>query len=829
MESKSTNSKIIEYPKKPKRGELHKKSINVICNLKQINFKEALKGKHIMTYEISFIPEITNEKNNEKENNLLKKKILRQLKEDLTGIFENYFLIGNTIFVCTKKSKSKITLETKYSDIDYQVIFTKVSDNFNCEKINQRSQDDIRKKIFVENIIKNIITANNHIIKFNDGAFYDYYDIETCPFKKKCKIWNGYSTSVLITERGLLLQIIDKNILVTGLTAYEKMKEIAQKYDNDIKNENCIKDIMAFFKGRTLITQYGNYRSYKIGDIDFDRSVENTTFNIEEKDGTQKTISIKDYYETKYKIVFKYTDQPLFIEENKNEKNSKLKYLIPELLYITGNDDLDSKEKEDFFLMSKKMSTPYEKIKKLEKGINYLTKAEKKCIVKNGENVEFPSPNDIKELWGINFSDNFFELKGTILPLPQIRFLENNFEDVKLITGKFKIKKVLTPINFDEKNCLLLTFKNLVDIAKNDCEQITKSAQAFGLQFSLPELHIIEHTKKNEIISDLEKINFNNGKKMAIIVLDQNTRNLYPIIKDYIYSQAGVASQCMLHDEQSKQNINKFSMSYYSAVLNQMVVKAQGELFQIKFCDKLNKKKSMIIGIEFSRFKDKIKYHISASYNQNLNKFYNDYKSTNIKDNHTEALLFLLKNALDHFSIYNNKNLPENIIIYREGNYSDLSNDKFVKNEINEIEKLFKGNYKENYKPNLTIFNVNKKTNLKFFEKLEKNSYKSVPIGTCIDDEVTTPDLFEFYLQCIEYEKGTSIPVQYLCLFNNNEELTMTDFEEITFNQSYYRWNSSGPCRIPVALANAEEMNRYHSKYLTHDVLPCLKDSPYFI
>ena len=254
MESKSTNSKIIEYPKKPKRGELHKKSINVICNLKQINFKEALKGKHIMTYEISFIPEITNEKNNEKENNLLKKKILRQLKEDLTGIFENYFLIGNTIFVCTKKSKSKITLETKYSDIDYQVIFTKVSDNFNCEKINQRTQDDIRKKIFVENIIKNIITANNHIIKFNDGAFYDYYDIETCPFKKKCKIWNGYSTSVLITERGLLLQIIDKNILVTGLTAYEKMKEIAQKYDNDIKNENCIKDIITFFKGRTLIT-----------------------------------------------------------------------------------------------------------------------------------------------------------------------------------------------------------------------------------------------------------------------------------------------------------------------------------------------------------------------------------------------------------------------------------------------------------------------------------------------------------------------------------------------------------------------------------------------
>ena len=826
MESKSINSKIIEYPKKPKRGEVFKKSLNIICNLKQINFKEALKGKHIMTYEISFIPEL----NNEKENYFLKKKILRTLKEDLTGIFENYFLIGNTIFVCTKKCKDKITLETKVSDVEYQVIFKKISNEFNCEKIENNSQDDIRKKkIFVENIIRNIITANNHIIKFNDGAFYDYYDIETCPFKKKCKIWNGYSTNVLITERGLLLQIIDKNIMITGLTAYEKMKEISQKYGNDIKNENSKKDIMAFFKGRTLITQYGNYRSYKIGDIDFDRTVENTTFNIEEKDGTQNTISIKDYYESKYKIVFKYDDQPLFIEENKNEKNSKLKYLIPELLYITGNDELDIKEKEDFFLMNKKMSTPYEKLKKLTKGISYLTKEEKKRIVKNGENVEFPSPKDIKEQWGINFSENFLELRGGVLPLPQIKFFEKNFEEIKLISGKFKIQKVLTPMTFDEKNCLLLTFKNLVDIAKNDCEQITKSAQAFGLQFSLPELHIIEHTKKNEIIPDLEKINFNSGKKMAMIVLDQNTRNLYPTIKDYIYSQAGIASQCMLHDEQARPNINKFSMSYYSAVLNQMVVKAQGELFEIKFCDKLSKGKSMIIGIESSRFKDKIKYHLSASYNENLNKFYNDGKSANIKENHIDTLLFLLKNALDHFSKNNKNTLPETVIIYREGMYNDLSNDKFVKNEIIEIEKFFKGNYRENYKPKLTVFNVNKRTNLKFFEKLEKDSYKSVPIGTCIDDEVTTPDLFEFYLQCMEYEKGVSIPVQYLCIFNNNEDLTMTDFEEITFNQSYYRWNSSGPTRIPVALANAEEMNRYHSKYLTHDVLNSLKDSPYFI
>ena len=82
MESKSieskkdNNTKIIQYPKKPVRGVSLKKSVNIICNLKQISFKEALKGKHIMTYEISFIPEITNEK----KNNNLKKKNIKTIK-----------------------------------------------------------------------------------------------------------------------------------------------------------------------------------------------------------------------------------------------------------------------------------------------------------------------------------------------------------------------------------------------------------------------------------------------------------------------------------------------------------------------------------------------------------------------------------------------------------------------------------------------------------------------------------------------------------------------------------------------------------------------------
>ena len=103
------------------------------------------------------------------------------------------------------------------------------------------------------------------------------------------------------------------------------------------------------------------------------------------------------------------------------------------------------------------------------------------------------------------------ELTTYSLPKPEIHFADAEFEEVKVINGKFKIKKVLNPINFDENNCLLITFINLIEIAKNDCEQLNKTPQLFGLEFILPKLYSIENTKKNELTQELEKIDFNNG------------------------------------------------------------------------------------------------------------------------------------------------------------------------------------------------------------------------------------------------------------------------------------------------------------------------------
>ena len=279
----------------------------------------------------------------------------------------------------------------------------------------------------------------------------------------------------------------------------------------------------------------------------------------------------------------------------------------------------------------------------------------------------------------------------------------------------------------------------------------------------------------------------------------------------------------MLHDENPHGGRKKQNLSYYSAVLNQMVVKTKGELFRINFTEKISRMPSMIIGIDSTMTKEGKKFVLSASFNRNFNKFYTDFKIDKENEN---ALDYLIKQALNHFSKVNSNNLPKTVIIYRQGG-NERQTEKLMIHELDKILKAFEG-YKENYKPKISIFSVNKNTDLKFFER-NNGGYRNIPAGTVIDKNVVSPDVFEFYLQCPEVERGTGSPVHFLCLYNNNDELTINDFEEITYQQSYYYWNWPGPVRIPAALKYAEVANTFCGKNIKGNIIDNLKDSPYFI
>ena len=809
------------YPKKPKRDPAKDssiKKIRVLCNLKRIDLGG--ESKKVQQYAIHYEPIIAD------DNYPLKRKIIRELRKDLTGEFERFAQAGDTIFVFSKNPKEKVSLETTIGNILYKVTFVRTLNSVDCRNINTKTRDNIKVKSFIESVIKNIFMANNHMVRFDDRSFYDYNNPSEFG-RSGAKIWSGYSTAVTITENGLFLRVNDKNKLITGKTAYDKMREIGQKYGN-IKSEDSQREISEYFKGRTVIATYGNYRAYRIGDISFDRSINNTEFDFE-KEGKKSKINIKNYYKQQYKIDLKMEDQPLLIEELPRRRRDKdqdnpptIRFLIPELVYLTGIDELDERDRADIIAKSK--FQPNEKIKRIEKGFSYLKNTEKKKIKKKETLVELHSPNEIRMEWGININNNFVEVEAQYLPIPKLEF-RDKAEVPQLRNGRFRQQADYKPVEFDKNNCMLITFNELVNLAQEDCNQISRAGVNLGVKFSLPKLENLGQKKRgDELLNELKRINYNDGKTIAIVVLDKSTKNLYPFIKDFLYTQSGLTSQFMLHDENPRGGRKKQSMSYYSAVLNQMVVKSKGELFKINFPDKISNKPSMIIGIDSTKTKQGTKYVLSASFNKNFNKFYTDIKVD--KEDH-KALNELLTSALDHFKKINRDYKPTSVIIYRQGG-NEKQTEKLIRTELPKIIEFFNGGYEAEYNPHLTIFSVNKRTDLKFFEK-SNGGYRNLPSGTVIDKEVISPEVFEFYLQCPEVDRGTGSPVHFLCLHNDNEDMTVNDFEEITYMQSFYYWNWSGPIRIPAALKYAEVANTFSGKNLKGEVIPKLKDSPYFI
>ena len=805
------------YPKKPKRDQAKDsaaKKIRVLCNLKQINLGE--ENKKVQQYAIHYEPIIA------EDNYPLKRKIIRQIRKDLNGYFEKCAQAGDSIFVFAKDPQEKVSLETTVENVLYKVTFIRTSNSINCRNINTRTKDNQKIKSFLESIIKNIFMANNHMVRFDDRSFYDYKDASSFG-KSNSKMWSGYSTAITITETGLYLRISDKNKLITGKTVHQKMEEILRKHGN--RGEEAKREINEYFKGKTVIATYGNYRAYRIGEISFDKDIENTSFDME-KDGQKTSITIKNYYKQQYNIDLKYKDQPLIIEEaprrRNEEEKAKLRFLIPELLYLTGIDELEERDRAEIITKSK--FQPSEKIKRIQKGFAYLTNKESKKIKKKEKNVELPSPNDIRIEWGININENFVEVEAQCLPIPELEFRDKT-EVPSLRNGRFRQQKDFKPIDFDSNNCILITFDNLKGLAENDCKMMKTAGNNLGVRFMKPKLEEI-YSKRNteDLLDELKKINYNDGKIMAIVVLDRETKNLYPYIKNFLYTQGGLTSQFMLHDENPRGGRKKQNLSYYSAVLNQMVVKAHGELFKINFSDKLTKEPSMIIGIDSTRTKEGMKYVLSASFNRSFNKFYTDMK---IDKNDHSALTSLLKSALEHFMKANKETIPSSIIIYRQGG-NEKQTEKLIKNELPKIVEIFNGGFKPDYKPKLTVFSVNKKTELKFFEK-HNGGYKNLPSGTVIDKQVISPEVFEFYLQCPDVDRGTGSPVHFLCLHNTNENLTINDLEEITYKQSFYYWNWSGPIRVPAALKYAEVANTFCGKNIKGDILNGLKNSPYYI
>ncbi|KAK6119160.1 hypothetical protein DH2020_047092 [Rehmannia glutinosa] len=179
------------------------------------------------------------------------------------------------------------------------------------------------------------------------------------------------------------------------------------------------------------------------------------------------------------------------------------------------------------------------------------------------------------------------------------------------------------------------------------------------------------------------------------------------------------------------------------------------------------------------------------------NKYVSRMRSQTHRQEIIQDLCAMVKEILEDFYQELSK-LPKRIIFFRDG-VSETQFHKVLQDEMQQIREAcsrFPG-----YKPPITFAVVQKRHHTRLFPKpdpsLSENQFldKNIPPGTVVDTAITHPTEFDFYLCSHWGIKGTSRPVHYHVLWDDNE-FTSDEVQKLVYNLCY----TFVRCTKPVSL-----------------------------
>ena len=812
MEANTSLTQKLTYPKRPAQlANLRSKDqpVNLIANLMKLQ----LNSKNIVVhqYSIKVLPEIA------QDNYPKLKKIQHSLSRELSKQFGRYIISGYSLFTCKADCSSSVKIATKFEETDYQIVIEQSKNTIDLTNCKGTDPDCIQIKSFIETLIKQIISSNNQLVRFDKGDFFDIQNTKRNE-RQNGVIMPGFNTAVTITDSGLTFRVNTKNKNLSDKTAYDVMIEKGKKF----KGSSLMSELKEFFVGRSLLARYGAHRVYKIDDVS-EKTVSTTTINVKTADNITKTISLVEYYKNQYQLTIKDVNQILLVHKKKGA--IQVVYLIPELMYLTGLDEEDDSEQQRGNQKRSRPNhlNPSEKMRMINDIQRLLNNTEKKVNLKNPQAL-MKSPQELKEEWGLQIND-YCKFTARVLPPPQLNF--NRGESVTCIKNGFSYRKLVNSNGgFPSQSWICITAQRSIDNAKTIIMKLRDIGKRTDVFFDLPEIKAFNSRDLNSFMEEIKTIKFRPEIKIVFIVLNKYIKNYYPSIKQYLNTQAGIPSQCVLEENKSKPD------SYFTNVVNQMVVKSGGELYHITLHQFLNQNPTMILGVDCARAKgNKRRYTMTFTYNQFYSRFYSEEKEC-ARGEEEITLQLMLSNAFNFFL----KCAPNLVFlfVYRTGG-NDRQNDEILRREV-PIFKTFvsgkgKGAFREGMTVKMLYLVVNKKNNLKFFKTNPQDGrdLANPDKGTVIDSHVLTPEKYEFYLQPQFVNQGTATPVHFLVLYDEIH-MPIEELESITYKQTYYYWNWNGPVREPAALKYAEVCGAYNSKVLKNmPIHEKLKNTPYFI
>ncbi|KAH8341627.1 hypothetical protein KR059_012367 [Drosophila kikkawai] len=590
------------------------------------------------------------------------------------------------------------------------------------------------------------------------------------------ELWPGYNTSIRQHEQEILLCTEITHKVMRTETVYDILRRCSQ---NPSRHQD---EFRMNVLDLVVLTDYNN-KTYRINDVDFGQTPRSTF------DCKGKSVSFVEYYLAKYNIRIRDQNQPLLISKNRDKAQktnaSDVVVLIPELCRVTG---LTDNMRSNFQLM-RAMSehtrmNPDRRIDRLRRFNHRLqTTTESVKVLKD---------------WNMDLEQNLTELKGRVLSVQKIVFQagKSSAGDNADWTRSFRDNRLFTTPREGLDRWVIIVPDRMSYDSRTLLENLMRAANGMGFQIRRPEEMKIYDDRTPSYIRAMDDC-ARMDPKLILCLVPNNNAERYSAIKKRGYVDRAVPTQVVT----AKSVKNRGLMSIATKIAIQLNCKLGYTPWMIE----VPTKGLMTIGFDIAKStRDRKKAYGALVASMDLTRnstYFSTVAECSAYDVLSNTLWPMMAKALKQYQL-EHQSLPIRILFYRDG-VSSGSLKQLFEYEVKDIVK----NLDEQYKnanadpPSFAYVVVTRSMNVRFFH----NGRQNPPPGTVVDDVVTLPERYDFYLVSQKVNQGSVSPTSYNVLYSNIR-FSPDQIQRITYKMCHLYYNWSGTTRVPAVCQYAKKL-----------------------
>ncbi|XP_065207417.1 piwi-like protein Siwi [Planococcus citri] len=611
----------------------------------------------------------------------------------------------------------------------------------------------------------------------------NYYDpqarVEVPEFR--LQLWPGYVTAIGRYESGILLQAEISYKVLRQDTAYDLFYEASRGRDFRTAYSAAI-------TGQIVMTSYNN-KTYRVDEVNYSATPK-STFPVKNKDGSTTDTSYLDYYVKRYGCRIRDHNQPLLItRSNARARRSgaaELVYLIPELCIMTGLTD--------------EMRSNYQLMRALAQHTSVNPGERKNRLM--GFNRRLNDIGEVRERlqnWGLTLARDLVDIPSRILPTEKIIVADRNQYEVGPEADWTRNLRNAKMINTAELRNWVLIYPNRSEReARSLSDMLTRVAQGMRWNIPQPSRYPLPDDRNGTYTSYLDRALNERNPQLVVCVVPNNKSDRYSAIKKKCIIDKPTPSQIVVF----KSITARGAMSICTKIAIQLNAKIGGAPWSVS----IPVSDLMVIGFDVCHDpsnRNKSYGGMVATLDNTYSHYYSCITHHAAGDELSDNFGFNVLKAVDKYERRNGK-IPKLIVIFRDG--VGEGNLKYVReHEVQNILDNLKAVYARQREPKdqklrLAFVVVSKKLNTRLFAG-ERNP---VP-GTIVDDVITDPLKYDFYLVSQTVRQGTVTPTYYNVL-EDTTGLAPDHIQRLAYKFTHLYFNWSGTVRVPAPCQYAKKL-----------------------